>query len=359
MTPTRPTTEYENNVQVLRFVAAAVVLITHITFYLHERVDPGLHVWHVGEAGVPLFFVISGFVMALSGSRLERNAKGAAYFLRKRVARIFPLYWVITTFKVAIAIAVPAAVLHNRPDILHTLGSYFLIPMTNSEGDVRPIHGVAWTLLHEMLFYYIFSLSLLLRQKPVLFSSGIIISMCSLALFVSPQTAASRVCLNDINLLFVAGMFLASMYKRGHRLPRYVAAVALTAGIICIASDDVSMLLHRLFLNFNIGAVLIVAALLSVEFTFAPKFKAFFVRLGGGSYSLYLIHPIVAPAICVVLFKMHVHSIPILILAAFSASVFLGQCVFNWIEKPLSRRAADFLNKLTGPYPGLSLAAKE
>uniref|UniRef100_UPI0011125C03 acyltransferase family protein n=1 Tax=Acinetobacter baumannii TaxID=470 RepID=UPI0011125C03 len=76
-----PQQNRNDNLQMLRFFAAAFVLLTHITFYIHERVDNSIEIWHVGEVGVPIFFVISGFVMHLSATRIPLNSEGARIFM--------------------------------------------------------------------------------------------------------------------------------------------------------------------------------------------------------------------------------------------------------------------------------------
>ena len=47
-------------IQALRMFAAVLVVITHATFYAHERLDHSLAVWGRGTCGVDIFFVISG-----------------------------------------------------------------------------------------------------------------------------------------------------------------------------------------------------------------------------------------------------------------------------------------------------------
>ncbi|TGR91107.1 hypothetical protein EN834_35840, partial [bacterium M00.F.Ca.ET.191.01.1.1] len=47
-----------------------------------------------GAVGVPIFFVISGLVIGLQ--RFETGAAGIYDFMAKRLARIAPLYWVMT-----------------------------------------------------------------------------------------------------------------------------------------------------------------------------------------------------------------------------------------------------------------------
>ncbi|MBV7535962.1 acyltransferase [Duganella sp. sic0402] len=333
------------NLQILRFVAAALVLVTHITFYLHDRISSAHAIWHGGEIGVPIFFVISGFVMYLSGAKLDRDASSAKFFLARRVARVFPLYWLITTFKLAIVILAPAAALHNRPDLWQALASYVLFPTLNAAGEVRPLHGVGWTLLHEMLFYYVFSLSLLLRQSPFICSAVIIGALWGAGFFLPADTALAQVLFSPLNLLFIAGMALAWQYQHGRRLPLLAAVLALVIGIATIVSPEIGETLHRMLGGFNAGAVLIVAAMLSLQLNVVPAFKKLLVRLGDSSYSLYLIHPIAAPIICVGLFKLHVQSPYVILPIAFVASVIAAHFVYLLVENPLNKAAWKLLKR--------------
>ena len=57
--------------------------------------------------------MISGFVMIVSTIKLVGTAGGWREFGIRRVIRIYPMYWLATTVKLVIAIAIPAAVLHS------------------------------------------------------------------------------------------------------------------------------------------------------------------------------------------------------------------------------------------------------
>ena len=60
------------------------------------------------EAGVDVFFVISGFIMVHASAPLFGTAPGGGrIFLARRIARIVPIYWAVTTLYLAIALAVP------------------------------------------------------------------------------------------------------------------------------------------------------------------------------------------------------------------------------------------------------------
>lgn len=139
-------------IQIGRFLAALLVVVTHSTFYAHDRLAGVLPIWRFGEVGVPIFFVISGLVMVISCRSIPRDVNGSATFLLRRFIRIVPLYWLVTLFKIAVAILLPAAVNHNHFQLDHAIKSLLFIPYFNSSGEMRPMHGVGWTLLHEVFF---------------------------------------------------------------------------------------------------------------------------------------------------------------------------------------------------------------
>lgn len=336
----------EENLQILRFFAAALVLVTHITFYIRERINHSFEIWNGGEIGVPIFFIISGFVMYLSGSRLTKDFTGAKSFICRRIARVFPLYWLMTTLKIVLAFLIPAAILHNRPDVLSVLGSYLLFPMFNGEGDIRPLHGVGWTLLHEMMFYYIFSLSLLFHKSSIAFCSTVIVGLWCLGLFISFNSAFWRVCVSELNLLFVVGMVLASIYTNGFKFSIFFAWGFLLVGCFISFSSEYRYWQHHYIGSFNVGAILIVAALLSLRLNYYPRLKIMLIKLGDGSYSLYMIHPVIAPAVCVLLYKLHITSEYLILFIGCVVCLISGQIMYHFIESPLNKRAGRLLTRV-------------
>lgn len=277
--------------------------------------------------------------MYFSGQRLTRDANGARLFLHKRFSRILPLYWLITTLKLLIALAIPAAVLHNKPDILHTLTSYILFPMLNNEGEVRPIHGVAWTLLHEMFFYYIFSIALILKQSPHIFSSITILSIWLIGLFTPNDTAINQVIFNDLNLMFITGMILAATHQHGIALPKNIARLLLLISVVSLAGIDIGPIKTSILGSHHTNAAIAVISSLSLSISHSHAIKNKIISLGDSSYSLYLLHPILAPAICVILLKLHITSPYIILLISFFACISAADILYKIIEKPLNIRA--------------------
>src|SRR3978361_647441 len=96
-------------VQVLRFFAALAVVAFHALgappkgFEVPESALP--FALSYGGRGVDLFFVISGFIIFYA---THAAALTPAQFLRRRIERIVPLYYVVIFAVVALALALPA-----------------------------------------------------------------------------------------------------------------------------------------------------------------------------------------------------------------------------------------------------------
>src|ERR1700760_1806110 len=116
-TSAKPDANKYNTIQVFRFIAALMVIILHSTYYLSERLIPGFPTYAAGYNGVCLFFVISGFVMIISSQKLLNAAGGWKIFAVKRVIRIVPVYWIITTYKLLLLIFISSLIYHARLDI--------------------------------------------------------------------------------------------------------------------------------------------------------------------------------------------------------------------------------------------------
>lgn len=332
-----------DNIQALRFVAAALVLLTHITFYANARVDPAFAVWSPGAAGVSLFFVISGVVIYLSSRTLPPGAPSAAIFMRRRVLRIFPLYWLITTLKVILVLALPAALIKNQASLGYVIESYLLVPVLNPEGQMEPIHGVGWSLIHEMYFYYVFAAGMLLRLSPVAFSSVVIAVLCFMGIFFEADSALLKVCFSEQNLLFVTGMLLARAYDKGVRLPAPVAGATVALGLVAMLYEPARALWFPVLHRFDIGAVLIMAGAMSAQLPAAQRLQRLMVWLGDGSYSVYLIHPLLAPALIVLLAKLGGMPLPLAVAITWAACIVTGQLAFLYLETPLNGKVRGML----------------
>ncbi|GGX58169.1 acyltransferase family protein [Streptomyces minutiscleroticus] len=128
---------------------------------------PTLHEWFAyGCLGVQVFFVISGFVICMSGwGRTLRS------FFASRASRLLPSYWAAIVLVTAV-FALPAVAYEavSPSDALVNL------TMMQQPLGVDRVLGVCWTLWAEVRFYALFALCIVLpgasRQRVVLFCAG-------------------------------------------------------------------------------------------------------------------------------------------------------------------------------------------
>jgi exopolysaccharide production protein ExoZ len=278
------------SVQALRAIAAISVVICHfsqVELMLIGRPNDPTPLYPLAS-GVDLFFVISGFVMVYSSEDLFSVPGGAYAFLVRRVARIVPIYWITT------AIAVPVLDLHA--DWASVITSYLFIPYRAADGRIVPLNGVGWTLNFEMLFYVLFAATICLSRRAAVPSLCVLLGgMVLLGYWASPQQAALEIWSDPIVLEFAFGMLIATLYRHGTCVPWALRFCLVVSGIVAIwVSSPGSPPSGNRFLLWGIPAAVIVAAtVLGKRDADSGPTTSCINLLGGSSYSLYLIHPLV------------------------------------------------------------------
>ncbi len=159
------------SLQVLRFVAATLVVLSHVCdrldgFASRYSVDVNF-VNFSGRLGVEIFFIISGFIMGYISIEKFGAKKAPVTFLAERAMRIVPMYWICLAFMLfwdQIATTIGSATL--QPDyFINAVKSFAFIPYLNEVGSHRPILGQGWTLNYEMFFYALFAASLFFARR--------------------------------------------------------------------------------------------------------------------------------------------------------------------------------------------------
>jgi peptidoglycan/LPS O-acetylase OafA/YrhL len=209
----------------LRFIAIALVVFFHVHDYLTTkfRIPAGSAAnedWldrfaAVGHYGVHLFFIISGFVLALPfaahylGSRPPVGLR--AYFIR-RLTRLEPPY-IFAMLGLAAALAVTGAA--RAPVTPHLLASLAYLH-TIVYGVPSTINVVAWSLEIEVQFYILApALALVFTIRDRWMRRGVIVAAVTLILAFQARLApAAWVPLSVLGFLqfFLCGFLIADLY---------------------------------------------------------------------------------------------------------------------------------------------------
>jgi peptidoglycan/LPS O-acetylase OafA/YrhL len=151
-----------------RFLLASCVLVSHSS----DFISPHLRNLYLGNVGVLLFFVVSGFVISEACDVFYRRRIGR--FLMNRALKIFPAYWAAT---VIAYLLYPHLDLTTLPDIprvrveawpLLVNASLLLAYLPRGNGLI--VISQAWAVIVEFQFYFI--AAALFLCSPLLRSAG-------------------------------------------------------------------------------------------------------------------------------------------------------------------------------------------
>lgn len=362
--PGRPDSTTILSLQIWRAVAALLVLLYHLATILKHRVPVEVEArdflrpfeW-TGLAGVDLFFVVSGVVMTTTCYSQLGQAHEVIPFLKRRIARIYPLYWIVTFGVLALCWTAPSLAARSKTDVAEIMQSFMLWPQTD-----YPIVGVGWTLTYEMFFYLTFAVLLAFPRRyfVALLAAWAITTMALFPLFSEP---APRGILGNLSLPlyasplvleFIAGCFIALGYRHG-RMPG--AKPTLVVGLLWLFAiggyfgshyfDEAAYGAVRLGV-FGIPAVLLIYGTLSLERNGARPTSPLFLKLGDASYSLYLTHVYVILLLVGlytrVEFAKGEFSRLGLVFASLIACCAVGLASFRWVEAPLTRTARSWIS---------------
>src|SRR6266478_6157802 len=149
-------------IQYLRGIAAMMVVWHHALGQIalsHQLTD----LPPFGGYGVDLFFVISGFIMLVT---TWDKPITPVEFIKHRIRRVVPLYWLATSLMVVGAIAAPFMFKTLKWDAAALTKSLLFVPYENLSfpGTISPLLVPGWSLNYEMFFYAIFALLLLVGR---------------------------------------------------------------------------------------------------------------------------------------------------------------------------------------------------
>lgn len=200
------------SIHALRALAVMLVLVSHIfdaagfgERWAHSQVLTNFI--NLGAIGVDVFFVISGMVMSHILNRPHRES--VKTFALKRLIRIYPNIIVFTLIFSGLACML-AAQCYTWKEVL-----YSCILKPGITGSFVPVIKISWSLYHEMYFYGLIALFMLLKKKNVTWwVSGTLLILTVLGVSVQSGSALINLLVNPINLEFLFGMFFYHMIFR-------------------------------------------------------------------------------------------------------------------------------------------------
>jgi peptidoglycan/LPS O-acetylase OafA/YrhL len=284
----------------LRFLACLSVVIWHFTASLpfgtlsYGHLVQGVP-WNLMWAGVNLFFIISGYVIAHTLLK-SYNAKD---FIIKRITRIYSALWLILPIVFLVQYFIPYSIFKNRSTLANLLGSMTLVPpsVLNIPNIVNFdwLTGVLWTLKVEMVFYLLcYVLFSFFPYKKIVFSLVLICTLTSILLIIVLNFNLNyanpiAVVLKGLGLDYLPWFVLGMLFYEQKVLKEYKHKL-----IVLFAAFALAISVSKL--NFSLDQIAEFTALVLFIFVVFRKENSKLIKLkivqvlGFSSYEMYLIH---------------------------------------------------------------------
>ena len=334
------------SLQVARGIAASLVFVMHLMnmaamysgwdYYISTLAG-----WsqYVGHFGVDIFFVLSGFVIAVSASRAKASpGRNAVNFLIKRAARIYPLFWMTLLMSLLLP-AIPGS--DNSLDALAAKPeSIFLL-------SPPAAHPLAWTLVYEVQFYILASIFMLFgaRTRALFLTWAVsqVVVVIAAKLGYLPRLPIT----DGLTLEFCFGVFIGLLMP--NNIVKYPVTLILVSFVLVICSSSyfgttavaTNTLIRALL--WGIPAGLIIMSLVTIEARGA-RFKKPLLDLGDESYSLYMWHLIILIASNQALHPILPERGPTFAIAyvilATVLTLAISRMSYRLVERPVLRKVA-------------------
>jgi peptidoglycan/LPS O-acetylase OafA/YrhL len=294
----------------LRFLAIFMVIVFHINTFVITKAQfvfakSPLDYWwlyqilYTDRKGVMLFFVISGFILALPFAKNywknEKPVDLKKYFFR-RLTRLEPPYiitmvacFLALTFYVGHDFAASFAGSHV------SLASNLAASLVYMHNIIYPklfsVNPVAWSLEIEIQFYLLVPLLVLILKLPKLSRRVLLVFLIAFFIFIQNLYKPPFYSLYNYIQYFLVGFLLVDAYLSEWKIKLSTIASFLIGGLCLIFILYVD-LYRNFYFEYIFALSIFVLYLLALKNSFWQKIFGFgfFTVIGGMCYSIYLLH---------------------------------------------------------------------
>jgi len=235
-----------------------------------------------GNFGVDFFFVLSGFIIMYIHQYDDKSLHSVTRYIKKRVVRVYPIYWCIAIPLALAYVFIPSLSEAGGRDV-SVLSSIFLTPSSGV-----PVLSVAWTLIHEIMFYSLFLLFFYSNRVFLIFISIWVAGIITLNSLGEVPSGAGRYVFSLLNIEFVIGMIAASLLKKtSQNIAPALILGGITLGFIGIYFVEQ---FNYIRLIFALGMAMLIVGSATIEDYKKFTWPSILILLGNASFSIYLVH---------------------------------------------------------------------
>ncbi len=348
----------------IRTLAAFGVMISHITlqlsgynlnFSLFGFKDGKVAGWTLGEHGVTMFFVLSGFLITflLMKEKEKFNKIKVRQFYIRRVLRIWPLYYLY--FFIAMGIIMLSSSYSASPWIVVTYMFFAAnIPFILEKTLLNLDHF--WSIAVEEQFYLFWPLFFRIDEKKLMLLVSIIIGLLSIIrvtlwYFIPFSVPALFSVVNRFDCMLF-GALGAMLYYRKNNLFLKIAdnkvTQACALGVLLLMIVNLFSFFNSILEIFvvNVMTLIIIIGQINRKNRIVNFNNIVMDYLGKLSYGVYIIHILVLYTV-ITLFNWSLIENKYLMAAliyftVIFVTVLLAHLSYNWFEKPFLKMKNRF-----------------
>lgn len=335
----------------IRGIASLIVVLFHIREHLLNIsfLQSSYWIYGNGYLGVDLFFILSGFILTYKYSEeFKYSFKGFTSFIKKRIARIYPLHFCVMFFYLIIPLAL---VITQRqvPVSLYSTEGFFkkilLIDLWGLNNTTWNTWNIpSWSISAEFVAYLVFPFIVFFFQKlhytaKILMFFGLPMVLGLIFDFFPSENIGSNI--GNLGLLrclieFSMGCLIFLIIKRLHT---YKSKLSFLLICVIVTLSAILNFDRNYFYIPYIFSLLLIALIIFPSY---PLVKLLSVpplmHLGNISYSIYLTHTLVRDILFMITLKGNeVASINIIIIYI-TITIFISSITYKYIEIPMRRR---------------------
>ncbi|RED19572.1 peptidoglycan/LPS O-acetylase OafA/YrhL [Flavobacterium cutihirudinis] len=348
---------YFPNLNGVRFIAALMVIISHIelnkSFFDYSNSFQTIK--RLGEQGVSLFFVLSGFLITflLLQEKKDREKINFKFFYFRRILRIWPLYFLIVVVSLFV---LPHFEMFNIPNskLEYTSNAQFVrvlvllvFFMPNILIIIKriPFATQTWSIGTEEQFYLIWPLLINKKEQLMQYFLGIILSY-NIILLVMHNAFFDDILYIKLIRGYIAkvqldsltfGALGAYLLFTKNKLVDFVinnSTFYLSIFLLIISQIFSS---YIVYFRSSINAVFFILIILNLVHNknIARLLEhKFFFKMGEISYGLYMYHQIVIVFFINCFIKWNFFSNSLLYIFTFLGTVLVSHLSYKFFEKP-------------------------
>lgn len=322
----------------LRGLVAVGIMCYHFLFWMYGAHSAHSFLGRLGIYGVSIFYVLSGLTLYhVYESGFQLNRIGLSDFWKKRILRIYPLFW--------LAIFLTIWQRHQWPK-----GEDLALNLTGLFGFIKwdkYLAVGAWSIGNELVFYVFFPLVLLcgrnFKSLFVFIGALLLVVYIYFAFYVldDQQSLGTqwRMYIHPLNqaFLFYGGMAISWAFKNRTLSAFWSILLIVIPAFLFVwvpsGNDAITLVssYHRIY--FTVLVMMMCLGFYKLTLELPKIIHSPIIILGEISFTMYLLHPLVYRKVQDVFYKMPFFNKQIGFCIAFIFTLICSYVVYMYFEK--------------------------